>query len=329
MFDVITFGSATKDIFLSTKESTVIESDKLSSGVGMCFPMGSKVKTDEIYFTSGGGGTNSAVTFAKQGFQVAYCGKIGYDSVGENIVNDLKQYGISTNFVSKTKEKLTNHSVVIDVPGVDRTIFVYRGAAELHNENDISFSKLMSRWFYLAPFSPYAESLFCRLIEFAVENNIKIMANPSKRQLQSKKTKEVLKNVDILLLNAEEASILTGTPLSDFNTIIEKTTNFTKNIILITQGVDGVTAFCDNVFYKAKPVNPDAIDRTGAGDSFGSGFLSEFMRSGDVKKAIQLGVANSTSCLQKKGAKNGLLNKDDYYSESPLIESDNILNLQW
>lgn len=329
MFDVVTFGSAAKDIFLSTKESAVIETDRLSSGVGICFPMGSKIKTDDIYFTSGGGGTNTAVTFAKQGFSVAYCGKIGDDSVGRNIINDLKQYGIATDFVSKTKEKPTNHSVVVDVPNVDRTIFVYRGAAELHNENDIPFSKLIARWFYLAPFSPYAESLFCKLIDFALEKGIKIMANPSKRQLKSKRTRDVLKNVDILLLNAEEASILTETPLNEIDTVIEKATNFTKDIVLITHGVDGVVAFQNNMFYKGKPRNPEAVDRTGAGDSFGSGFLSEIMRGGDIKKALQLGIANSTSCLQKKGAKNGLLSKDDYYEESPLIESDNIKNLHW
>ncbi len=329
MFDVITFGSAAKDIFLSTKESAVIETDKLSSGVGVCFPMGSKVKVDDIYFTSGGGGTNTAVTFAKQGFSVAYCGKIGDDSVGKNIISDLEQYKISTEFVVKTNERPTNHSIIVDVPGVDRTIFVYRGAAELHNENDVNFSRLLSRWFYLAPFSPYAEPLFCRLINIAIEKGIRVMVNPSKRQLKSKETKEMLKNVDILLLNVEEASILTETPINEIETIVEKATNFTKNIVLITQGIDGVIAFQDNMFYKGKPKNPEAVDRTGAGDSFGAGFLSEIMRGGDIKKALQLGIANSTSCLQKKGAKNGLLKEGDYYEESPLIEGENIKNLQW
>lgn len=321
MFDIITFGSATKDIFLSTKESTIVESNKLSTGVGMCFPMGSKIKTDEIYFTSGGGGTNTAVTFAKQGFSVAFCGKIGDDNVGKNIINDLKQYKISTDFVTKTNERPTNHSIIIDVPNIDRTIFVYRGAAELHNENDVPFSKLISQWFYLAPFSPYTEPLFCKLIEFALEKGTKIMANPSKKQLQSKKTREMLKNVDILLLNTEEASILTETPVKEINTVIEKTINFTKDIVLVTQGVEGVTAFQNNMFYRIKPINPNAVDRTGAGDSFGSGFLSEFIRSKNVENALQLGVANSTSCLQKKGAKNGLLNKDDKYSLNPLIKN--------
>ncbi len=41
--------------------------------------------------------------------------------------------------------------------------------------------------------------------------------------------------------------------------------------------------------------------------AFGSGFLSGFIKTNDVSFAIQLGIANAISCIQKIGAKNGLL----------------------
>ena len=329
MFDVITFGSATKDIFLSVKESLVTQGEEFATGEGVCFSLGSKINAEKMYFTSGGGGTNTAVTLAKQGLVVAYCGKVGNDGVGKNILKDLQDYGVDTRLVSLTKEKFTNHSVVLDVPGKDRTIFVYRGASDLFTEEDVSFTDLRASWFYLAPFSRSSVPLFHRLIENAVSRNIKLMVNPSKIQLKNKNFKNILSDVSVLLLNMEEASLLTGLSYEKKDEIVEKLADLVKDVVLITQGVDGVVGHSKGVYYRGKPVYPDAVDRTGAGDSFGSGFLSEFIRTGDVKKGIQFGIANSTACLQKQGAKHGLLKKGESYPQNPVIMGSDLRSLKW
>jgi len=56
------------------------------------------------------------------------------------------------------------------------------------------------------------------------------------------------------------------------------------------------------------------FEKTGAGDAFGSGFLSGLLQKNDIEYAIQLATANATSCIQKIGAKNGLLKKDEWGS---------------
>lgn len=329
MFDIITFGSATKDIFLRSKENIVLADDKFPTGKGVCFSLGSKIKIDEVYLTSGGGGTNTAVTFAKQGFNVAYCGKIGRDEAGEGVLKDLERYKVNSDLVSSTDEKPTNHSVIIDVPGIDRTILIYRGASDFHCAKDILFDDLKAKWFYLAPFSNSSEDLFYALLDHAIRNDVHVMANPSKGQLKDERIKDALKNVDVLLLNQEEAAILTGISYENENEVIKEATKFSKDVLLVTQGVKGVVGYSKNTFYKGKPVFPDADDRTGAGDSFGSGFLAEYMRNGDIEKSLQLGIANSTACLQKPGAKHGLLNKEDKYSLNPLRQNQSLESLQW
>ncbi len=329
MFDVITFGSATKDIFLRSKESVVLDSDKFATGRGVCFSLGSKVKADEVYLTSGGGGTNSAATLALQGFNTAYCGKIGRDDAGLKVLKELEERGVNTDLVSSTDEKPTNHSVIIDVMEIDRTILVYRGASDYHGEKDIDFENLKSKWFYLAPFSESSIPLFNLLIDYADKNGIKVMANPSKAQLSDENIKILLDKIDILLLNAEEAVILTNESIEDDNELIKKTANLCKGVTLITQGVNGVVAHNEGIFYRSKPIIPEADDKTGAGDSFGSGFLSEYMRTNDVEKALQFGTANSTACLQKLGAKNGLLKKGEEYQKNPVIKGGDVANLKW
>jgi ribokinase len=329
MYDVITFGSATKDIFLRADENVVIESEKFASGKGVCFSLGSKINAEEIYFASGGGGTNVAVSFSKQGYNVAYCGKVGRDESGERVLKELEEQGVSTDIVSSTDKRPTNHSVIIDVPGLDRTILVYRGASDDHSGEDIDYENLKAKWFYIAPFSASTIDFFYDLLNYASSRGIKVMVNPSKSLLRDSRFKESLQKIDVLLLNLEEASLLTGVDIQNEEEIVVKGASLTKGVFLITQGVRGVVAFADGLYFRGRPIFPDSVDKTGAGDSFGAGFLSEFMRDGDVEKSLQLGIANSTACLQKMGAKNGLLSKGEKYQMNPILRGENITQLKW
>ena len=62
MFDIITIGGAAEDVFIRTKNPEIIKKDHLHE---VCYPIGTKVLVDEIFFDTGGGGTNSAVSFPK------------------------------------------------------------------------------------------------------------------------------------------------------------------------------------------------------------------------------------------------------------------------
>ncbi len=308
MFDVVTFGSGTRDVFLTVKNENIADGN-------ISLPVGSKVEAEEICFTSGGGGTNSAVTFSRQGFFVAYCGKVGDDSAGEQIIKELKDNKIDTRFVSFARDELTNHSVVLSAPGQDRTIIVYRGASSVYDSDDFLPSSITAKWFYIAPFSKSKENFFLELLDYAKEKRIKVMANPSKKQLESKKTREKLGKVDILLLNREEASVLTETSKEKMGEVVKKIKNITSGVVLITGGQKDVIAIYKDTLYKASPGGSNPVCTTGAGDAFGSGFLSEFIRSGSIKRGVQLGVANSASCVSKIGAKNGLMKKGEDYNK--------------
>jgi len=53
----------------------------------------------------------------------------------------------------KKTSKPTNNSVILHVPGEDRTILVYRGASEMLKLSEPDWQKMKSSWFYLAPLS--------------------------------------------------------------------------------------------------------------------------------------------------------------------------------
>ncbi len=324
MYDIITFGSAAKDIRIKPKAFKILDSQKeFDTGKGFCFNFGSKIEIEELNLTSGGGGTNTAAAFSKQGFKTAFCGAVGEDIAGEELTSEMKKLKIDTRFIVKKSEKPTNHSIVISSDGQERTILVYRGASDLLTKNDIPWSKLKAKWFYLAPFaSPKPEGvgglgIFEEIISFAEKNNIKIACNPSKQQLSlpEDQLKRIFQKIDVLFLNQEEASFLTKISYEEETENLKKIGEICHGVIVITKGGAGVVASDGKFIYSALPqADRKIVDTTGAGDSFASGFLSDYIRySGDIEKAIQLGLANSAANLAEIGAKAGLLDKNSKF----------------
>src|SRR3990167_5859435 len=101
MFDIITFGSATRDVFLLSCSFRGIADKTCMTGKVIRLELGTKIEVEKIIFETGGGGTNSAVTFARQGLRTAFAGKVGRDIRGEAILAQMKQEQVDTRFVVK------------------------------------------------------------------------------------------------------------------------------------------------------------------------------------------------------------------------------------
>ena len=309
-YDIITFGSATQDIYLKSKKFLAVSNRNFKVGKGLCLPAGSKMKMDEIAFSTGGGGTNAAATFANQGLKVAYCGMVGNDYFGNLVVEELKRFKIDTSLIKKTNQRSSNISVILSYPSGEKTILVYRGASDLLKLKDIPLARIKNaKWFYLAPFAEEMALLTEGLVDWAKKNKIKVALNPGYNQLTlPRKTLErILAKVEILILNQEEASLLTEIPYREEKAIFKKLDELVHGICIMTKGSGGVVVSDGKHLYRAQAIKVKLTDSTGAGDSFNSGFLSAYIRTNGIEPAIQLGIANSAACLRKLGAKEGLL----------------------
>jgi len=313
MFDIITFGSATQDIYLKSEKFLPVFGKEFTTGKGICLPLGSKIEVEDIFFTSGGGGTNTAATFANQGFKVAYCGMVGDDNFGKLITDEIKKYGIDTSLIKKTEKMPTNIAVLLMQPGNDRTLLVYRGASDLLGKKDIPWAKIKNtKWMYLAPFAGKLTDITEELIDFAQKNKIKVAFNPGYNQLTMPKAvlPKILKKIDVLILNREEASLLTKIPYQKETEIFKKIDELTPGIAIMTKGREGVVVSDGRYLYQAESLGMKLVDGTGAGDAFGSGFVSGLIQKNDLSYAIQLAMANSSFAITKLGAKEGILRKN-------------------
>ncbi|MFH1643363.1 MAG: carbohydrate kinase family protein [Patescibacteria group bacterium] len=323
MFDVITFGSSTRDTFLRLKGENhkIVNNDKFVTGKGLCFPLGSKIEIDNILVSSGGGGINTAATLALQGLKTAYIGQVGDDKRGEALVDELKKLKINTKFIKKDKKHSTAYSIIFSTPSGSGSILVYRGACHFLKKKDIPFQNIKkTKWLYLAPLNGELVNCFGPLVDFAKKNNIKVMANLGKFQIgmDKKKLGKILSKIDILNVNQEEAAILTGIDFEKEKTLFKKFDTMISGLAIMTKGKDGVVASDGKYFWEAKSLSIKPIETTGAGDAFGSGFLAEFIKKENVEQGIRFGIANAISCVSKIGSKNGLLKKGERGSFSKI-----------
>ena len=313
MFDIVSIGSATRDIFISTDSFKSFDLPAFSTGKAICFPLGSKIEIKKMVFTSGGGGTNAAVTFARQGLSTACIGVVGDDFTSKEILDELEKEGIETKFFQKHYDDYTAYSAILVDPSGERTILSYKGEGQHFNVSKIDFSKIQTRWLFLDSLGGHFD-LLEKAVNWAVANTVKLVTNPGGKELEHglEKLKPLLKNFSIVIMNQEEASGLTGIDYKKEGDIFKFMDEIVDGIFVMTKGPDGVVVSDGKNIYRAGVPDSPVVERTGAGDAFSSGFVSEYVRSGDISKAIQFATANASSVVTQFGGKLGILKKDDW-----------------
>ncbi|MDP3954360.1 MAG: carbohydrate kinase family protein [bacterium] len=321
MFDIISIGSATRDVFLQSEGFKRIKDPDFSTGEGECFALGSKIEIKKLAVTTGGGGTNAAVTFGRQGFKTACVGVVGKDSTGQEVLEELRRENVEPIFQEHDDDR-TAYSVILVNPNAERTILSYKGEGQHFDVNKIPFDKLETKWFFLDSLGGHYDLLEA-VVKHAKDKGIKIAMNPGGKELAHglEKLKPIISQIDIYITNQEEAATLVGVNYENEDEAFQKLYSNLKQdaIFVMSKGPGGVRVRQGDKEYSAGVPDSPVVERTGAGDAFGSGFTSEHMRTGDIKKAIQFATANASSVVTQFGAKAGILKSGDW-GPWPLVD---------
>lgn len=315
---MLAIGAAVQDVFLSHSDEFKPVTDKSAHEAFMKLEMGAKADVNNINFTTGGGATNAAVTFARQGLHSQFMGSIGHDPAGQAVLDDLDKEGVDTTHISYSKRYNTGYSVLLLAPNGERTILTYRGASTHYDIKNFDLKEANADWLYISSMAGSMEVLN-KLFHQAKQLGMKIMFNPGKRELAAKEQlKGLLDDVDVLSVNREEMmQIVEGETPEE---LIRHALHYVP-VAIVSDGPDGVTASDGKTIVRAGMYEDvKVVDRTGAGDAFGSGFLSQWATGKSLKDSIIFASANSTSVVTKIGAKTGILYENVKLHAMPIHE---------
>lgn len=313
IYDVVTIGSATVDQFADTDSELIRIQTRTSTEELIAFPLGSKLLIKHLTIQTGGGGTNSAVAFARLGLKTAFLGKIGEDGNGEFIVKTLYEEGVE--FIG-AREGTTGISVILDSIADDRSILAFKGANNQLRRDEIA--PFNTRWLYM---SSMLDQSFETVVDLVQDLSCKIAFNPSNYQaeLGYKRLRPLIDRVNLLIMNKEEAAKFLGLHYEsdpDPRQLMREMAVLPPELFVITDGSRGVYVYDRDRFYHALPRdNLKILETTGAGDAFASSFTATRIWGLPIEEGIHWAMCNAESVLQYKGAKERLLSRDALAAE--------------
>ncbi|OGI17268.1 MAG: hypothetical protein A2287_07650 [Candidatus Melainabacteria bacterium RIFOXYA12_FULL_32_12] len=327
MFDVITIGSATQDIFIESNFAEIHEvKDANSSKSLLCFDYSTKIEVEQTALDVGGGAVNSAVNFANLGYKAATIVKTGKDINGEAVLRRLKEKEVDSSLILQTDDYKTGFSVILTSFEGDRTVLAHRGANSHISLDEIPWDDIKkSKWIYIAPLSGNSNLVLDKIADFAEENGVSMAFNPGTTQIKRgvEDLKKVVSTAEVLIMNKSEAFNITGMqegheqvyqkpgefdPWShSVHEMLFRLKTYKPKVVVITDGSKGVIAFDGETFYHAPAYPAKVISTLGAGDAFSSTFVASLMRfNWDIEKAIIFASINSASIVESFGAQSGL-----------------------
>lgn len=213
-FDIVSIGGATQDIFVRTDLSKIMRlQDIFSKSEFLCYPYGSKLNIDEVFFGIGGGAVNTAINFSNLGFRSTALVKIGKDQSGDIILEKLNEKGVHTGLINRIDYSKSGFSVILNSFEGDRTVLAFRGANNYLSKNDIDWDLIKhAKWIYVSSLSGQSNEVLDYLSDFAEEHGVNMAFNPGNTQIKRgiNSLKRILAETELLILNKEEASMLTG-----------------------------------------------------------------------------------------------------------------------
>ncbi len=280
--------------------------DVVAIGVQRNPVMGSEVIAKDCQLTLGSASAIFSVGMAKLGSRITFISQVGEDTFGDFCLTALEREGISTSHVLCKRNEKTG--VTISVSGAhDRALITYPGAIASFNAEDFDTS-LIKRQDHLHLTSYYLQKglqpAFPDLLKQAKTEGLTTSFDPNSDpdSAWSDDINKVLRNTDVLFVNEREASELTG---------CQKHAEALRSLgrlvpcAVIKLGRKGAVAIRNDEVVKHRGFKVEAVDTTGAGDSFDAGFVSAYLNRDSIEDCLRQGNACGALSTQKAGGTAG------------------------
>jgi ribokinase len=261
---------------------------------------GETVIGDSFSLGFGGKGANQAVMASRLGAKVSMVNTLGDDVFGDTTIKNFSEQGIDTTFIARVSGASGVAPIWVEPSGTNRIICV-PGAnnAMTTQQAEQAISSLSNAKVVIGQLE-IPQEVTSAAFRKARELGITTILNPAPFAPLSS---ELISLCDWIIPNETEFAGLNPDgkqPDDEFE--ISKVAKILGCNFVVTLGEKGA-AYTDNngkvIYVSAPKVN--AIDSTGAGDSFVGAFAFGLASGFEVDKSVRLGCACASDSVTKKG----------------------------
>ncbi|MFA7319809.1 MAG: carbohydrate kinase family protein [Parcubacteria group bacterium] len=329
MDKVMCFGSAGKDMLFPTDEGKIMETpEDLMSQKKIAFELGAKIRIKERYESLGGCAANVAVGMARLGVETLCASSVGSDIVGGWVKEELEKNKVDVaSMVVEEGRESDFSAIIVDEASADRIIFTNKNSSGKLNFNNLKNTE--ATWFFISDIYGKWEDQLEMIFEAARNGNKRVAFNPREAGIREDAVEviEAIGLCEIVFVNKDEAIEIVSNMhadadpenVNDEKFLLEKLKSLEPKIVVLTDGMRGAWASNgEDVFYAAAK-KVQAVDSTGAGDSFTGAFLAAYIKGQSLRECLQWGIANSASEVQHYGAIEGLMMEDEIVKEAEKV----------
>ncbi|MDX9769947.1 MAG: adenosine kinase [Tenuifilaceae bacterium] len=308
MVKIFGIGNALVDIMTSLESDSLLETLNLPKGSMQIVNDKTIAKALEQTkglkqsLASGGSAANTINGLANLGMETAFVGKVGNDELGNFFRSDMQKAGISPQLL--LGKASTGTALALVSPDSERTFAVNLGAAIEMTAEDITTSLFEGyNYFHIEGYLVQNHSLIEKALKVAKASGLKVSLDLASYNVVESNLdflqRMVKEYVDIVFANEEEAKAFTlKLPEEALDMLAE-----IAEIAVVKIGAKGSLIKKGNDKYSVGVVKANAIDTTGAGDLYASGFLYGLSKNLPLDTCGRIGAVLSGKVIEVMGPK--------------------------
>lgn len=254
---------------------------------------GETLESESYSVFSGGKGANQSIALARAGAAVVHAGRVGPE--GAWLKELLADNGVDAELV-RVVDAPTGHAVIQVNPEGENAIIIHGGANRTFKKSEIDrvLERAEAGDFLLLQNETNAVA---EVLERA--EGLTVVFNPA--PMDEDVNGYPLEKVDIFIVNQVEGEALSGQ--SEPEAILDALQGlYPDSRTVLTLAKAGViyADATERIHVAAKEV--EAVDTTGAGDTFIGYFLAELARGSTIERCLEIGVRAAAVCVTRQGA---------------------------
>ena len=251
---------------------------------------------DSFQMGFGGKGANQAVMAGLLGADVYMITCLGDDVYKEMTINNYEANNVNTDHIQLVKGASGVAPIWVDATGQNRIIVIPGANNEIDAQKAISSIEAIGNISVLVGQCEIPMEVNHEVFQYAKSNSVITIFNPAPAK---KLEREFLEHISWLIPNENEFELISGMEPNDDNFL-----KFNEEIpcnLVVTLGEKGAVLVDENKTHYFDAPSVNAIDTTGAGDSFIGTFAYELSESNSPESCVKKAVKKASQSVTKKG----------------------------